>query len=172
MGSQLVAGLGGWQPAEVAVHSYQWLADGRRVVGATSATFSPTPDELGRRIRVRIRTRVTGHHPAVATSLASPRVSAGLNTAYRRPVIDGPARVGRMLRVRPGSYSGADRRVASRWYAEDRPIPGATGRRYRLTRGDAGRRVHARVTVLARGYAPFRVRTRPTPRVTATSRHR
>lgn len=172
VGRQMVAEVGAWAPSEGITHSYQWLAGGAPVPGATSSTFTPTADHLGRSIRLRVYAEADGYLPSMASSRASSRVAAGSIATYRRPAVRGRARVGRTLVVRPGSYSRSASRVASRWFADGRRIRRAAGRRYRVTMSDAGKQIQARVTVAAPGYTPRQISTRPTRAVPVPPRHR
>ncbi len=64
-----------------------------------------------------------------------------------RPTIVGVARIGKTLTCVRGLWMGSPRiRYAYRWLRAGRPIPGATGTRYRLVQRDAGTLVACRVS--------------------------
>lgn len=67
VGQQLTGSPGTWEPAPTA-YAYQWLADGREVAGATSSTFTPTADQVGAAISLRVTASRDGWQSGTATS--------------------------------------------------------------------------------------------------------
>ena len=53
VGNILTAKVGTWSPAPT-VKTYRWLRSGKAIVGATSATYTLTSADLGRRIRAKV----------------------------------------------------------------------------------------------------------------------
>ena len=85
--------------------------------------------------------------------------------ADARPRVRGKARVGKVLVVRPGTWTPTPATTAYRWLRNGRPIARATGPRYRLTKADRGRRVSVRVTATGGGWQAGTATSRPTRRV-------
>ncbi|MGL5808327.1 MAG: DUF3152 domain-containing protein [Nocardioides sp.] len=114
------------------------------VLAAAPATAIPTRgvDRLG----VARASTIQGSPPAV------PAVAAAELTNERPPRVVGVPRYTRTLRAGPGVWSVMPTRVSYRWYRGERPIPGATQRRYRLRHRDVGRRIRVRVTARRAGY--------------------
>ena len=59
-----------------AVYSYQWLADGADVAGATSDTYTPVADDVGKAIKVKVSFRDDRNHQESLTSAATAAVEA------------------------------------------------------------------------------------------------
>ena len=59
-----------------AVFSYQWLANGVEVAGATSDTYTPVADDVGKAIKVRVSFRDDRNHRESLTSTATAAVTA------------------------------------------------------------------------------------------------
>lgn len=73
VGKTLTARTSSWGPASARARlSYQWYRDGKRIKGATEATYRVTKADLGKKITVRTTGRATGY--ATATSKASKAV--------------------------------------------------------------------------------------------------
>lgn len=72
VGGTLVA-LAVWGPLPVKL-SYQWLADGTAIDGATGAIFHPGPAQLGKAISVTVTGTKTGYLTATITSKATGKV--------------------------------------------------------------------------------------------------
>lgn len=83
VGAEVTAVPGEWTAGTA--FSYQWLADGEAIDGATAATFSIPADLVGRALSVRIGGTLDGYAPAEATSAA---VTVG---ATEEPGTDAPA---------------------------------------------------------------------------------
>ena len=59
-----------------AVYSYQWLANGADVAGATSDTYTPVADDVGKAIKVKVSFRDDRNHQESLTSEATAAVEA------------------------------------------------------------------------------------------------
>ena len=62
-----------------AVFSYQWLANGADVAGATSDTYTPVADDGGKAIKVKVSFRDDRNHQESLTSAATAAVTAAAN---------------------------------------------------------------------------------------------
>jgi hypothetical protein len=155
------AATGTWAPG--ATIAYVWKADGR-IFGGNAATVIPSARELGTRITVTVTGSLTGYRPVSVASAPSAKVAAGTLTAPR-PTIRGKAKIGRTLTAKPGRWTPGTR-LTYRWFANGKPISGATSARLRLTKKLDHRRITVRVTGRLSGYATVVKVSRPTGRVT------
>ena len=134
-----------------AVYSYQWLADGTAISGATSSSHTLTNNEEGRSISVRVSfTDDVGNAESVtseATAAVAPRPNA---PATGRPQITGTARVDHTLSAGISQIADTDgltRAVYSyQWLANGAAISGATSSSHTLTNNERYRRISVRVS--------------------------
>jgi hypothetical protein len=179
-GSTLTADPGTWsQPG--ASFAYTWYVTGRPKLNGTGPTFSlDEPADAGARgveVVLSVTATVPGLEPVDADALGvriRPGATPGTGgrkklAALAAPRVVGSAVVGRRLTLRPGRVSPRAT-VSVRWLRGTRPVPGARGSTYRLTRADAGVRVRAQVTYRRDGYAVLKVRTASTPAVRGAGR--
>ncbi|WP_156368155.1 MULTISPECIES: CHAP domain-containing protein [unclassified Aeromicrobium] len=150
VGSTLTATTAPWSPEATLAH--QWYADGKPIAGATSATYTLTAADRGKKVRVI----VTGTRDGFTTrSLASVRitgpVAAGRFTTAPRPELTGEESVGSTLTATTAPWSG-DAALAYQWYADGKPIVGATSATYTLTAADRGKKVRVIVTGTRDGF--------------------
>ncbi|GAA2239595.1 hypothetical protein GCM10010401_10120 [Rarobacter faecitabidus] len=135
--------------------TYEWFADGATVAGATAATFTPTANEVGKRITVAVTGTKPGYEPATlisdptATVLAAkvdpeppatPVITAGKLT------ITGSATVGKLLVVNPGTWSPSATRLTYQWLANGAAVEGATSTTLSVPASVVGKRISVRVT--------------------------
>lgn len=166
VGSALTASPGGWSPT--ATPSYQWYAGGTAIAGATSQTFTPAARQRGQTIRVRVTARRAGFASRTATSASTSAVGTGRMTLSSGPRISGSPAVGTVLSVSPGTFSPAGASVRYQWLRDGKALSGATGRTRKVSSGDVGRRLSARVTYKASGYTSLTATT-PSVRKTRTA---
>ena len=57
-------------------YSYQWLANGTEIAGATSDTYTPVADDVGKAIQVKVSFRDDRNHQEFLTSAATAAVTA------------------------------------------------------------------------------------------------
>ena len=92
-----------------AVFSYQWLADGAGVAGATSDTYTLVADDVGKAIKVRVIFTDNADNEETLTSEATAAVEPRPNTpATGAPTISGTVRVGETLTVDTSDIADAD----------------------------------------------------------------
>lgn len=173
--SSLELSPGTWNPAPEL--SYQWLADGSPIPGATTTTLDLGPELVGRTITAQVRAERTGYNPVTATTAATTPVAPGTFTVDTAPALRGAARLGETVTVDPGRFTPGDGavEVAIQWLRGGEPVPGATGASYAVTNSDLGSRISAQVTLSRPGYEDMRlvtpasapVKTDPRMRITA-----
>ena len=138
--------------------SYQWLADGTDVEGATDRTYEVTEKDEGKTIKVRVKFTGSAGKEETLTSAATepvqPAQPAQSNEpATGRPAIDGTAQVGETLRADASGISDADgmtnavfRYQWTRWDGDtDEDIEGATDSTYEVSDEDEGKTIRVRV---------------------------
>ena len=165
VGAQLTASVGRWTPS--ARHRLQWLADGRPIAGATSATLTVPPELRGRRLSVKVEATRRGYDDGSAQSPRTPRVKKGVFVTTTGPEITGVLRVDELVQVRPGSWSPTPGTTTIQWFADGERIPGADGVELRLRQEHIGKRITVRTTARAEGYRADPETSDPTPKVAA-----
>lgn len=150
VGSVLTATTSAWSPA--ATVAYQWYADGEPIAGATSASFELTPAQLGATVRVVVTGSRPGYTPrSLASEATSAPVVRGTFAQAPRAVVTGEERVGSVLTATTPPWS-PEADLAHQWYADGRPIDGATAPNYTLSPADLGRHVRVVVTGTRDGF--------------------
>jgi surface antigen len=152
VGVPLTAEKGTWSPR--ATISYQWIAGGQLVPGATEKTFTPRPQDVGARITVEVRATRPGYLAAAVPSAPTTATLPGVIVNNRAPVVSGRAVVGHTLSTTNGSWSLQPAGVTYQWYAGRAAISGATRATYQVTAAEAGLRIHVVVTAAHDGYTP------------------
>lgn len=152
VGEELTATPGEWRTEDVSL-TYQWLADGNRITGATSPGYVLTAAELGKRIKVRVTGSKTGYSAVTATSAATAAVAKG-TLAAGTPSISGTVKVGSTLTAGPGAWSPQPDGFAYQWLRDGSPAAGATGTTYVLQPADLGGTISVVVTGSKTGYEP------------------
>ena len=146
---RLTATAAGWGPAGVRL-SYQWYASGKAVAGATQRTLVVAPAHVGKRLAVR----VTGFDDGlVARSVLSGQSAEVVRARFvaPEPRITGTVTAGKTVTARTGTWKpGAT--LTYRWYADGKPISGATKATLRLSKALAGTKLTVRVTGSRPGY--------------------
>lgn len=163
VGRTLAATGGVWAPSAVGL-TYQWLADGSPIPGATEPTYTPTPQVLSQPISVRVTASQMPYTSGVATSAATASVTPGVLVNLARPGIRGLARVGRKLSVSAGRWTPSVR-LRYQWCANGKAVAGATRSTFRPTKAQQGQRLTVRVRATAPGYVMKSVTTAATARV-------
>jgi len=163
VGEVLTSSPGSWEPGGVDL-TYQWLADGRRVRGATSPSLTLEPKLVGAAMSVEVTAEQVGYLPASVRTSASNPVRLGRIRQVREPRIRGRALVGQVLTVDPGR-TRPEARATYRWLADGKVVRGVTSPRLQLTSRFTGARIAVRVTLRQRGYESLEITSRLPERV-------
>ncbi len=136
-------------------YSYQWIAGGTDLGGATGSSYTLTVGEHGKTIQVRVRFTDDEGNPETLTSGATEGVAARPNSpATGEPAITGTVRVGETLTADTSKITDADGlenvSYQYQWVVTDRgahlDIPGETGATYTLASSDRGLYIQVRVS--------------------------
>ena len=135
--------------------SYQWLADGTDVEGATDQTYEVAGKDEGKTIKVRVTfTDNAGKEETLTSAATAPVKPAQSNEpATGLPTINGTAQVGETLTADTSGISDADgmtnavfRYQWTRWDSDtDEDIEGATDSTYEVSDEDEGKTIRVRV---------------------------
>ena len=132
-------------------YSYQWIAGGLDIAGATGSSYTLTSNEQGMTVRVRVTFTDDAGNAESLTSAATAQVAARSNTpATSQPTISGTPQVDETLTVDTSGISDDDGLTnvsySYQWIAGGLDIAGATGSSYTLTSNEQGKTVRVRVT--------------------------
>ena len=136
-------------PANV---TYQWLANGVAITGATGSSYQLTTAEAGKTISVRATYTDNAQHSEAPTSTATVPVVDPTNPNPQPPQpqpnhegtvsITGEAKVGETLTAEVQDQDGVpDTGVTYQWLRDGKEIAGATGKSYTLTADDVGQKI-------------------------------
>jgi surface antigen len=163
VGQKLVTTNGSWSARDLTFH-YQWLADDKPITGATSKSFKPGADQLGKRIRAKVTATKSGAHSGTAKSPETDDVAKGVFVNSAVPSVTGKAQVGIPLATDRGTWSPRGT-FAYQWFAGRTPIDGATSPSFTPTADELGHGLKVRVSLSAPGYRTLRIKSDPTPGV-------
>ena len=150
VGVPLTADKGAWTPkASVA---YQWVVGNSDVPGATSKSFTPRPQDVGKPVTLEVIASRDGYLTALMPSQPTAATLAGLFHSTKVPQVTGRAMVGHTLRASTGSWSLDGVALSYQWYAGTAKIAGATDASYQPTPAVAGKAIHVVVTASSPGY--------------------
>ena len=134
-----------------AVFSYQWLANGADVAGATNETYTPVADDVGKAIKVKVSFRDDRNHQESLTSAATAAVEPRPNSpATGAPTISGTAQVGKTLTADTSGIDDADGMSGAvfsyQWLANGADVAGATNDTYTPVADDVGKAIKVKVS--------------------------
>ena len=132
-------------------YSYQWIAGGSDIDGATGSSYLLTSGEQGQTIQVRVTFTDDADKQETLTSEATVEVAAAPNRdATGAPAISGTPQVRETLTADTADIADEDglTNVAYRyqWIAGGSDINGATSSSYTLTASEQGKTIKVRVT--------------------------
>ena len=132
-------------------YSYQWLANGADIAGATSSSYTLVEADKGKTIQVKVSFRDDKNNPETLTSAATAAVEPRPNSpATGAPSISGTVRVGETLTAETSAIDDADGMNGAvfsyQWLADDADIAGATSDTYTLVETDVGKAIKVKVS--------------------------
>ena len=132
-------------------YSYQWLANGADIAGATISSYTLVDADKGKTIQVKVSFFDDKNNQETLTSAATAAVEPRPNSpATGAPTISGTVRVGKTLTAETSAIADADGMSGAvfiyQWQADDAEIAGATSDAYTLVETDVGKAIKVRVT--------------------------
>ena len=132
-------------------YSYQWIAEGSGIAGATGSTYTLTSGEQGQTVQVRVTFTDDADNEETLTSIATFAVAAAPNReATGKPGIGGTPQVEETLTADTANIADQDGLTgvsySYQWIAGGSDIDGATGSTYTLTASEQGKTIQVRVT--------------------------
>ena len=134
-----------------ATFSYQWMAGGSDIPGATASSYTLTSSEQGQTIQVQVSFTDDADNEETLTSVATVAVASAPNReATGQPTISGTPQVGETLTADLTGIADEDglddATFTYQWLADDANIDGATDSRYILANSDEGKAIKVRVS--------------------------
>lgn len=161
IGGTLTAAPGAWTTGTT--FTYQWLADGTPIAGATKPTFAPTAAQESAALTVAVTGSKAGYATITKESAATLRVAR-----FAVPSVSGTLAVGYTLTAQPNTWtSGAT--FAYQWYANGVALSGATKATLTLTSAHRDKQISVRVTGSQTGYRTINATSPKSARVTSTA---
>ena len=132
-------------------YSYQWIAGGSDIDGATGSIYTLTASEQGQTVQVRVTFTDDANNEETLTSQATIAIAAASNReATGQPAISGTPQVGETLAADTSGITDADGLTnvsyEYQWLASGTDIDGATRPSYVLTSSEQGQTIQVRVT--------------------------
>ena len=138
---------------ENAAFTYQWVAGGADIEGATGAGYTIIAEDEDLIIQVWVSFADNAGNDETLTSAATDAVAAAPqpnSPATGAPTVSGTAQVGQTLTANTSGVADPDGlsnvQYEYQWLADDSEIAGATGYTYTLVAADEGKAIRVRVS--------------------------
>ena len=148
-GSELSADTSGLSDEDgLGSFTYQWLADGNSISGATASTFTPSQSEVGAEITVQVSYQDPFGADESVTSAATTAVANVNNPPAGSIVVVGNVSSGRTLTADMSGLSDLDGlgSFSYQWYVDSTAVSGATLSTFGLTSEHVGSAVQVEVS--------------------------
>lgn len=150
VGQSVQATTGNWDAGTAL--SYQWMSAGKAISGATKATYTIVPANMGSTLSVAVTGSKAGYTTVVKTSAVSKAVAAGALVKTPVPTYTGTVKVGQSVKAVAGTWD-AGTTLTYKWMRSGKAISGATKSTYTIVAGDYGTSLSVVVTGSKTGYA-------------------
>jgi hypothetical protein len=167
----LTASASGEVPSGSGTYTYQWLADAVEINGATSATFTPGPNQVGKKITVEATTTKAGYNDAVNTSAETLPVALAVFSTYPTAIVSTMTpKVGDVIRASADGEVPVADSYEYQWYRISTlgvrsAIPLATSDTYTVLYTDLTKRIQVEIYAKRAGYVTDSDLSVPTDRV-------
>jgi hypothetical protein len=151
VGVEVVGSHGTWNHLPSA-YSYRWYADGVAIPRATSPRFTPTPEQFGKKLVLKVTAQRTNYLTGTAKSVLSVATAPGDFVQNSAPTVSGTPRVDGLLRANAGTWTPTPTGTGYTWLADGVEIPGAHGRLLHLRAEQLGKKITVVSTASAYGY--------------------
>ena len=143
------SGISDTDGMDQATFSYQWLAGGSEIDGATGSSHDLTKDEEGLTVQVRVNFNDDAGNQESLTSAATAEVQPRPNSpATGALIIDGTPQEGETLRADTSGIADTDGMNNAvfqyQWLAGESEIDGATASTYELSGAEVGKTIQVR----------------------------
>ena len=146
-GVELKAVVDSWSPS--ATMSYRWFRNGVAISGAAYSRYTVTTADRGARLTVKVTGKASG---LATTSKSSASVYVPKLFGGTSPAITGTARAGKTLSVSSTNWSPTPTSLTYQWYRNGIAIAGATGKYYKVTSTDRGKKLTVKVKATRSGF--------------------
>jgi len=163
-GNTLTAGVSSWTPEPESV-TFQWLRDGKKISGATKATYKVKSSDNKHQLSVKVTGASTGFQTKTLTS-AKTKVLRQFTSAPI-PQVRGSVVAGAKLSLITGTWSPKPSKLTYQWYADGAAIAKATKKTLTIPAALVGRAITVKVTAAKSGYRTIKVFSAPTAAVTS-----
>lgn len=150
-GNKVSVSRGTWSPS-ASTYRYQWRVNGAAISGATGTSYTIPSKYAGKKLTVTVTGSRSGYATRSVTSASATvlRVYSATST----PKISGTVRVGSTLTAIRGTWNPAPSSYRYQWRANGTAIKGATGKSFRLTTEQHGKKISVTVQGIRSGYYP------------------
>ncbi|MDF1488843.1 5'-nucleotidase C-terminal domain-containing protein [Tessaracoccus caeni] len=150
VGHKVKASSGTWSEKGL-TYSYQWKLNGKKIKGATKSAYTVPTSAKGKKLTVTVTASAVGVVTTSATS-KSVTVKAKPIKNTSKPKITGKAKVGNVVKAKPGTWSEKGLKYRYQWKLNGKPIKEATESSYKLTWLAKGKKLTVTVTASRSGY--------------------
>lgn len=146
-----------WTPE--AKLTYQWYRNGKKIKGATKASYTLKASDLNDRFSVRVTASTSGYTTVAKTSAKTGKIARG-RIIPATVSIGGTPAVGQTLSGHHGVWQPNRITFTYQWYRDGKAIEKATSKTYQVPTAEAGHTLTVRITGARKGYTTVR-RTTP-----------
>ena len=148
VGNKVAAKTSGW--AAGSTLKYQWLRDGKTILGATKPTYALVAADKGKKVSVRITSTKLGFKTTTKTSSSATVATGILNRG--KVTISGTSRVGNKVAAKTSGWTSGST-LKYQWLRNGKTIASSTKSTYKLSKVDRYKKISVRVRASKPGFA-------------------